>query len=90
MTDNQFSPESIDSKVALDREYRPIGTVHRVDHEEGEVIRIRISPHREFRQKHPEFSDESYILDARSISKLWGNNVVLDKDIDELVRLWKD
>lgn len=54
------------------------------------MLRIRIAPHREFRQKHPEFSDESYVLDARSIAKMWGNNVVLDKDIEEIVRLWKD
>lgn len=88
MTD--IRPENIDSKIALDREYRPIGTVDQVDTQDDEVLSIRISPHREFRKKHPEFSEDSYVLDARSIARLWGNNVVLDKDIQELVRLWKD
>lgn len=84
MQRDDLTPDRVDAKVALDRSYRPIGTIETLDEEEGRVMRVRISPHREFRKKHPDLADE-IVLDASSIAKLWGHNVVLDKDIAELL-----
>lgn len=85
MDHKRLTAESINSKIALDKAYRPIGRISSIDEEEGRVLRIRISPHREFRQKHPEAEGKSIVLDAASISKLWGHNVVLDKEIKDLL-----
>lgn len=90
MDETEITVDSVDAKVALDKNYRPIGRIAAVDEERDGSIRIRISPHREFRQKHPEFREESLVLDAGSIAKLWGHNVVLDKDVKDLLRVWKD
>lgn len=85
----RLTPDAVAQKVALDRNYRPIGRIATVDEEDGHVARIRIAPHREFRRKHPECTDGSYPLDACEIARLWGHSVVLDKDVDELVSLWR-
>lgn len=89
-TDPRLTPEAVHAKVALDREYRPIGRIDTVDEDSGVISRIRISPHREFRQKYPEVTGETYVVDAELIAKLWGHNVVLDKDVKELLKLWKE
>lgn len=85
----QLPPDAVTQKVALDRNYRPIGRIDGVDEEAGHVARIQISPHREFRRKHPECKEATYVLDARDIARLWGHSVVLEKDVDELVRQWR-
>lgn len=78
-----------ESKVALDKDYRPIGRVQNVDEDGEQTLRIRISPHREFRQKFPECTADTLEIEVEEITKRWGHNVVLDKDVKELIRISK-
>lgn len=85
----RLTPDAVTQKVALDRNYRPIGRIDGVHEDNGRVASLHIAPHREFLRKHPECKEASTVVEARDVARLWGHTVVLDKAIDELVQAWQ-
>lgn len=76
-------------QVILDRGLRSIGRVSGIEVEQ-DLVRIRIIPHREFRRRHPDVTDEQVHVDAEDLDRVQGPNAILGRDVEELIEEWRD